>query len=262
MIKKAFIFGLLYAQLLYAHPPLERYLSYIQNLSNPSGNHKEGEIELVTDPKEIARIQKVQQTRLLKKGFSEKDAQEFSQVGILTEDQYWILIRDAVLFPHGVPGTYDRLLLKSRGVAVLPILPSGKIALVLNYRHATRSWELELPRGGVNPQESYEAAALRELKEETGLGGRISYLGEVASDTGIIAGVVPVYAAKITSEGITSHEFSEAIAGVLSFTKEQIKKGLVEGSLEVVVEGKKKQVPLRDAFLTFALLQAELRQLF
>jgi len=261
MMKKLLILGIVYAQALCAHTSVERYLSYIQELAKPNGNYKEGEIELVTDPAEIARIQKVQETRLLKKGFSEKDATEFSRVGILTEDQYWIWVRDAVQFPHGVPGTYDRLLLKSRGVAVLPILPSGKIALVLNYRHATRSWELELPRGGVNAQESYEAAALRELKEETGLGGKISYLGEIATDTGIVASVVPVYAAKITSEGASNTEVSEAIAGTLSFTKEQIKKGLMRGSLEVLVQGKKREVPLRDAFLTFALLQAEIRQL-
>ena len=261
MMKKWLILGLVYAQALCAHPTLDRYLSYIHELGKPSGSYKEGEIELITDPAEIMRIQKIQETRLLKKGFSEKEAAEFSRVGILTEDQYWIWLRDAVQFPHGVPGTYDRLLLKSRGVAVLPIFPSGKIALVLNYRHATRSWELELPRGGVNTKESNEEAALRELKEETGLGGKISYLGEIATDTGIVAGVVPVYAAKITSESTASHEFSEAIAGVLTFTKEQIKKGLVQGSLEVMVQGKKRQVPLRDAFLTFALLQAELRHL-
>jgi 8-oxo-dGTP pyrophosphatase MutT (NUDIX family) len=51
---------------------------------------------------------------------------------------------------------------------VLPVLPSGQIILVLNFRHPTRSWKLELPRGGMQSGETQEEAALRELKEETG----------------------------------------------------------------------------------------------
>jgi ADP-ribose pyrophosphatase len=56
-------------------------------------------------------------------------------------------------------------------------------------------------------------------------------------------------------------EYSEAIAGTISFTKDELKAGLIQGFLEVSIQGGKKQIPLRDAFLTFALLQAEIRGL-
>ena len=122
----------------------------------------------------------MQEKRLLQKGYSEAEATEFSRIGVVREDQYWVWIRDAVYFPKGVPGTYDRLVWKNElnggapGVAVLPVLPSGKIVLNLNYRHATRSWELELPRGKREQGETLEEAALREVKEETGFDIQIS----------------------------------------------------------------------------------------
>src|SRR4051812_45336764 len=80
----------------------EDYFSYLKQLAQPNGNHRNGEIEIVTDPTEISSIQQVQENRLLKKGFSEADAQEFSRIGVVREDQYWIWLRDAVYFPKKV----------------------------------------------------------------------------------------------------------------------------------------------------------------
>lgn len=267
-MKKFCVLGLLYFQCICANQPLEEYFYYLKELDQPNGNHREGEIEIVTDPAEISQIQEAQEKRLLNKGFSREKAAEFSRIGIVNEDQYWIWLRDAVYFPQKIPGTYDRLLWRSElkgkfpGVAVLPILPSGRIVLILNYRHATRSWELELPRGGMNPEETLEEGALRELKEETGLvASSMTFLGEIATDTGVHSSVIPVFIGKISAQEESNREYSEAIADVISFTKEELKEGLVRGFIEISIEGTKKQIPVRDAFLTFALLQAECRQL-
>jgi hypothetical protein len=111
-------------------------------------------------------------------------------------------------------------------------------------------------------QETVEEAALRELKEETGFAASsLHFLGEVATDTGMLSSVTPVFIARISIQEESAHEYSEAIAATLAFTKDELKEGLIKGFLEVVIGGTKKQVPLRDAFLTFALLQAEYRQL-
>ena len=267
-MKKFLALGLLCFQCIYGNQPLEEYFSYVKQLGQSNGNYREGEIEIVTDPAEISQIQKVQEKRLLQKGFSADKAAEFSRIGIVNEDQYWIWLRDAVYFPQGVPGTYDRLLWKSElkskfaGVAVLPILPSGQIILILNYRHATRSWELELPRGGRESHETLEEAAFRELKEETGLvASSVVFLGEIATDTGVHSSVTPVFMGKVVAQEESNSEYSEAIAGVISFTKDELKEGLVRGFLEVSIQGTKKRIPVRDAFLTFALLQAEIRKL-
>ena len=266
-IRKALIFSLFCFQSVYANS-LNEYFSYIEQLAQSKGNFREGEIEVITDPAEIARVQKVQKERLVKKGFSASNATEFSRIGIVKEDQYWIWLRDAVYFPKGIAGTYNRLIWKNElkggisGVAVLPVLPSGKLVLNLNYRHATRSWELELPRGGIQPQETLEAAACREVKEETGLiASSVVFLGNMTPDTGVLSSVVPIFMGKISAKEESNPEYSEAIADVISFSKEELKEGLIEGFLEVEIEGKKKRVPLRDSFLTFALLQAEIRGL-
>ena len=267
-MKKTFVVGLFCFHSIYANEPFEGYFSYIKKLAQPNGSYREGEIEVVLEPNAIAQVQKVQENRLLKNGFSAPDASEFTRIGVVSEDQYWIWLRDAVYFPGGAPGTYDRLVWKSElqggavGVAILPILPTGNIVLNLNYRHATRSWELELPRGKRNDQETNEEAAFRELKEETGLvASSVTFLGEMPPDSGVLSSIIPVFLGKISAKGESNPEYSEAIADVISFTKDELEKGLMQGFLEVPIQGKKKHIPLRDPFLTFALLQAELRKL-
>lgn len=265
---KKILLAIFCLQLCYADATLEQYFSIVKQIGKSEGDHQKGEIEIVLDPSEITQIEKVQESRLIKKGFSEENAREYSRVGIVAEDQYWVWLRDAVYFPKKVPGTYDRLMWKGSvlsgpaGVAVLPILPSGKIALNINFRHATRSWELELPRGALKPQETVEEGAARELREETGLEvASLTFLGNIMPDSGTLSSVGPVYAGHVSSQGKSDQEYSEAIADIAAFTIDELKEGLLKGSMEVLLNGKKEIVPIRDAFLTFALFQAELRKI-
>ncbi|MCY3000396.1 MAG: NUDIX hydrolase [Planctomycetota bacterium] len=54
-------------------------------------------------------------------------------------------------------------------VGVLPLWDDGTVTLVRQYRHAVGRELLEIPAGRLEPGEATEAAALRELEEETGL---------------------------------------------------------------------------------------------
>ncbi len=80
-------------------------------------------------------------------------------------------------------------------------------------------------------------------------------------DTGVLSSVTPVFLGKITSQESSSIDHSEAIADTICLTQEEINEGLTRGSLEISIQDEKKKVPLRDAFLTFALFQAQIRQL-
>jgi ADP-ribose pyrophosphatase len=52
--------------------------------------------------------------------------------------------------------------------AVVPLLDSGEVLLLRQYRHATGGWLMEIPAGTRIPGEAPEVCAARELEEETG----------------------------------------------------------------------------------------------
>lgn len=241
----------------------EAYFAYLKKLKMPNGSYQQGEIEVVVDPQEIAKIEEIQKKRLIRQGMPESEAAQCSKTGIISKDTYWVWIRDAVYFPKGIPGTYDRLIkLEGSGAVMLPVLRNGRLVVNLTFRHATRSWELELPRGAGKTGETLEQTAIRELKEETGLeADTLVKLGELASNTGMNNAVVPVFLGRVSKQGLTDREYCEVIADVLSFTKEELKQGLLDGFIEVSLHGKKQKVPLRDPYVAFAILQAEMRKL-
>ncbi len=246
------------------------YLAFIfqfEEYLGSSGNHKKGEIEVILEPKKIVEIQELQRQCLLKRGVSDVDASNWSRVGVIITDSFWMWIRDAVIFPSGVYGTYNRIIWKSSldgptGVAILPILQDGKIICLLNYRHATRTWEVELPRGCRVYGESPEKAAIRELREEAGLiMGQPIFLGTMTRDTGSLNSVTPVYLGHVIEQIDSYQEYSEAILGLLVFTKDELKKAFKKGFVEIKYKGNILKIPLRDGSLAFALMQAEMRNL-
>jgi|SRR5579862_4106553 len=236
-------------------PSIDDYLHYLDTYPEtlgPCGNASLGEIEIIRDRKKILEIEQTIGRK----------------VGVISQDKYWIWINDAVKFPNGKNGVYGRILwsnsLKGNpGVAVVPLLQNGKIALNRNFRHATRSWEYELPRGRIDENETAEAAAMREIKEETGMRiDTLHSLGAMAVDTGLTNSVVPIFLGKVLSQEDAKPEDSEAIAAIEAFSIEELKKGFVDGYLTALVDGKPCKIHLRDPFLAFAILQAEARALF
>ena len=231
----------------------QEYLELIKrypNLTSVQGDFTKGEIQIVLDPQEMAAIEKA----------AARD------VGVIKQDKYWLWINDACIFPSGHKGVYGRIMwVKSLescpGVVVMPVLPDGRIVLNCNFRHATRSWEIELPRGVINWGEEIEAAAKRETIEETGMVvDYLSLLGEITPDSGLTNTVVPVFMAKVVEQQNTQQEQTEAIEEILSLTMGEIKQAFLQGYHVYNMRGVQKKIPFRDPFLAYAILIYELKQ--
>jgi ADP-ribose pyrophosphatase len=65
-------------------------------------------------------------------------------------------------------------------VNIIPVTKDGQVVLIRQFRHGTRDVSLEIPGGVVDSGETPEAAAVRELAEETGyVPGTVKSLGFV-----------------------------------------------------------------------------------
>jgi ADP-ribose pyrophosphatase len=260
-----FFFMILFTLPLFA-TSLEDYLSLMKQhpkTLGPLGNHKNGEIEIVISPETLLEIQELAEKRLIDKGVAPLLAYSWSRIGIVAEDQYLYWLRDGVLFPSGIYGTYDRIIWKSGfdgppGVAIVPLLEK-KIIVNLNYRHATRSWEIELPRGLRKKEESLREVAARELKEEAGyILDDVLLLGTMAIDSGILSSQIPVILCKAGELAEPSHDYSEAIISNITLTVDQLETALLQGFWNVYLPDQTIRAAVRDPFLAYALLHIKL----
>ncbi|MDN3359264.1 NUDIX domain-containing protein [Actinomadura sp. DC4] len=110
--------------------------------------------------------------------------------GVLYSDPYITLLRDPVRLFDGPVGGYFRVVPSAGhgGAAILPVY-DGRVILVRHFRHSTRRWHWEIPRGFSEPGESLEETARRELEEELKVTAvDLRPLGLIHVDTGLTAG--------------------------------------------------------------------------
>ena len=79
-----------------------------------------------------------------------------------------------IQFSNGEKRNYERLARKTNGGAVLivPMLDNETVLLIKEYSAGVHRYEIGLPKGKVDPDETFLDAANRELKEEIGFGAR------------------------------------------------------------------------------------------
>jgi ADP-ribose pyrophosphatase len=92
---------------------------------------------------------------------------------------------EAVTLPDGTETDFD-FLHDEPSVVVLPFTPDGEFVLVEEWRQAVKGLTCSFPAGGVEPGEALQAAASRELTEETGYeAAQIEALDSFEPATGI-----------------------------------------------------------------------------
>lgn len=100
----------------------------------------------------------------------------------LLETRYFNLRSDRLRLPDGSVKDPYYVLERPDAAIIFPVTPEGEVVLVRQYRPPLGRLELGLPAGLVEKGEEPEAAARRELSEETGYsGGEWEPLGSLAS---------------------------------------------------------------------------------
>ncbi len=76
-------------------------------------------------------------------------------------------------FSNGVERIYERMRPSNRdAVMMVPVTQEGDLLLVSEYAAGTERYELGFPKGLIDPGETPQQAAVRELKEEIGFGAQ------------------------------------------------------------------------------------------
>jgi ADP-ribose pyrophosphatase len=125
--------------------------------------------------------------------------------GVLYEDKYIRLVKDPVVFPNESMGGYVRILNSTEsnhtgGAVIIPII-GEQVAFVRVFRHATRSWEIELPRGFQDPHISESENARKEIQEELGVDVLVlSRIGIIKPNTGLLSSTIAVFVATLAND--------------------------------------------------------------
>ena len=96
--------------------------------------------------------------------------------------------------------------------AVVPLLSDGRVLLLRQYRYAVRQTLWEVPAGKLDPGETPETGARRELEEETGYAAEsLVSLGSIYVTPGYSDEVIHLYVERGLKEGTRAHAVDESI---------------------------------------------------
>jgi ADP-ribose pyrophosphatase len=120
----------------------------------------------------------------------------------------------------------------ARAVCVLPRRPDGRFVWVRQFRKAMEEEVVEVCAGLVEPGEAPEAAARRELSEETGLAAdRLIHLGEVYSSPGYSDEKVDLYFAECSAPAGAANPDEGEQVETLALSPEQIDARIRSGDI-------------------------------
>lgn len=187
-----------------------------------------GGIRILLEPAAMAAAEAAQAARLVDAGHDPAGA----AVGITHHDSYLTMLRDAVEFPGGRLGTYNRIIPDHgdpAGVAVLCRL-GREFVLVRHFRHPMRVWSIEIPRGAIEPGQTPDQAIASELAEELGARAtRSVHLSTVCGSNSVIGRSVRLYFAELETVGAPAR--GEGIVGLEYFAPDALARALAEGRI-------------------------------
>ncbi|MCI8594619.1 MAG: NUDIX hydrolase [Oscillospiraceae bacterium] len=122
--------------------------------------------------------------------------------------------RDRAELPNGKTAVRE-VVRHPGGVAVLPLCSDGTVLLVRQYRYPFGEVLTEIPAGKLDKGEEPLHAAVRELREETGLtAGKLTSLGSVYASPGFCDEELHLYLAQDLHQGEAQPDEDEFLAPV------------------------------------------------
>lgn len=107
------------------------------------------------------------------------------------------------------------VILHPGAVAIVPMLPRGRVTMIRQWRGSVGEVIYEIPAGGLKPRERPDRAAARELIEEVGLRpGRLCRLASVYSAPGFVTEKVHIFLATQCREVAAAPEPDEFLERV------------------------------------------------
>jgi len=135
---------------------------------------------------------------------------------------------------------HDFFILESSSwVNIIPLTSEEEVVMVQQYRHGIRSVTLEIPGGIVDPHDSPESAAHRELMEETGYKAEtLLSLGSVYPNPAIQNNLCYTYLARnvysVGKQNQDEREDIEVVLKPLADIPRLIRDGIITHSLVIV----------------------------
>ena len=144
---------------------------------------------------------------------------------------------DTVALPDG--STTMREVIGTPGaVVIVPVTDDGQVRMVRQYRSAIGEFLLELPAGTLEPDETPEQAAPRELAEETGdRAARWQWLSGFFTVPGVCDEYIHLYLATDLTPGHTNQdtdEFIEVVTIPLDEAQVMIREGEIRDAKTII----------------------------
>lgn len=141
--------------------------------------------------------------------------------------------KDTLVLPDGKTAIYD-FVGHNGAAAAIGVRDDGKILMVSQYRNALDRFTLEIPAGGLEPEEPTINAAARELEEETGYKcEKIEKLITIRTTVAFCNEKIDIYLAtelKKTNQHLDEDEYVDVKAYDLEELIDMIYNGTIEDS--------------------------------
>jgi ADP-ribose pyrophosphatase len=138
------------------------------------------------------------------------------------------LRRDKVCLPNGKEAARE-VVEHPGAVAIVPVLPDGRILMVRQFRHPVGQVLLEIPAGKLDAGEDPDACAARELEEETGYrAGRLQRRASIFTGPGFTNEIIHMYVATELVKTAVNPDEDEFLE-ITAYRQQELRRMVSEG---------------------------------